>query len=63
MPAMLTPGVGQGGDLAQLFYVATAVEAGSAGADAMAGVEQNLVTIHSQIDANRDLSATLSYGA
>jgi NAD(P)-dependent dehydrogenase (short-subunit alcohol dehydrogenase family) len=34
-----------------------------AGADAMSGVEQNLVTIHSQIDANRDLSASLSYHA
>lgn len=34
-----------------------------AGADAMAGVEQNLATIRSQIDANRDLSASLSYDA
>lgn len=34
-----------------------------AGADAMAGVEQNLATIQSQIDANRDLSASLSYDA
>lgn len=32
-----------------------------AGADAMAGVEQNLATIRSQIDANRELSAALSY--
>jgi NAD(P)-dependent dehydrogenase (short-subunit alcohol dehydrogenase family) len=34
-----------------------------AGADAMSGVEQNLVTIQGQIDANRDLSASLSYDA
>jgi len=27
----------------------------------MAGVEQNLATIQGQIDANRDLSASLSY--
>jgi len=32
-----------------------------AGADAMAGVEQNLATIQGQIDATRDLSASLSY--
>src|SRR3954469_3418005 len=32
-----------------------------AGADARAGVEQNLATIQSQIDANRELSASLSY--
>jgi NAD(P)-dependent dehydrogenase (short-subunit alcohol dehydrogenase family) len=34
-----------------------------AGADAMGGVEQNLTTIQGQIDANRDLSASLSYDA
>jgi len=34
-----------------------------AGADAMAGVEQNLATIQEQINANRDLSASLSYNA
>jgi NAD(P)-dependent dehydrogenase (short-subunit alcohol dehydrogenase family) len=34
-----------------------------AGADAMAGEEQNLATIQSQIDATRDLSASLSYDA
>jgi NAD(P)-dependent dehydrogenase (short-subunit alcohol dehydrogenase family) len=32
-----------------------------AGADAMGGVEQNLDTIRGQIDANRTLSASLSY--
>ena len=32
-----------------------------AGADAVAGVEQNLATIQEQIEANRDLSASLSY--
>jgi NAD(P)-dependent dehydrogenase (short-subunit alcohol dehydrogenase family) len=32
-----------------------------AGADAMAGVEQNLDTIRGQIDAHRDLSASLSF--
>ena len=34
-----------------------------AGADTMAGVEQNLDTIHGQIDAHRDLSASLAYDA
>ena len=34
-----------------------------AGPDAMGGVEQNLTTIQGQIDANRDLSASLSYNA
>lgn len=34
-----------------------------AGADAMGGVERNLTTIQGQIDANRDLSASLSYDA
>ncbi|MGB7964175.1 MAG: SDR family oxidoreductase [Propionicimonas sp.] len=32
-----------------------------AGADAMAGVEENLATIRAQIKANRDLSASLAY--
>jgi hypothetical protein len=32
-----------------------------AGADAMAGVEDNLKTIQGQIDAHKDLSASLSY--
>ncbi|WP_285106352.1 SDR family oxidoreductase [Promicromonospora sp. MEB111] len=32
-----------------------------AGADATAGVEQNLATIQGQLDANRELSASLSY--
>lgn len=34
-----------------------------AGADGMAGEEQNLATIQSQIDATRDLSASLAYDA
>jgi NAD(P)-dependent dehydrogenase (short-subunit alcohol dehydrogenase family) len=34
-----------------------------AGTDAMAGVERNLTTIQDQINANRDLSASLSYDA
>ncbi|MDQ1579371.1 MAG: hypothetical protein QOD05_146 [Microbacteriaceae bacterium] len=34
-----------------------------AGADAMSGVEENLATILTQIDANRSLSAALSYDA
>ena len=34
-----------------------------AGADAMSGVEQNLATIQGQIDASRELSASLSYDA
>ncbi|MDR6905356.1 NAD(P)-dependent dehydrogenase (short-subunit alcohol dehydrogenase family) [Agromyces sp. 3263] len=34
-----------------------------AGADAMGAVERNLATIHGQVDANRDLSASLSYSA
>ena len=34
-----------------------------AGADAMAGVEQNLDTVRGQIDAHRDLSASLSCDA
>ncbi|PUB31998.1 short-subunit dehydrogenase [Promicromonospora sp. AC04] len=34
-----------------------------AGADATAGVEQNLATIQGQLDANRELSASLTYDA
>ncbi|MDH6293082.1 SDR family oxidoreductase [Rhodococcus opacus] len=34
-----------------------------AGADVMAGVEQNLATIQGQIEANRDLSASLAFDA
>lgn len=34
-----------------------------AGADGMASEEQNLATIQSQIDAHRELSASLTYGA
>ena len=34
-----------------------------AGADVMAGVEQNLATIQSQIDAHRELSASLEFDA
>ena len=34
-----------------------------AGADVMAGVEQNLATIQSQIDAHRELSASLGFDA
>lgn len=34
-----------------------------AGADAMASVEENLATIRSQIDANRELSASLAFDA
>lgn len=34
-----------------------------AGADVMANVEQNLATIQSQIDANRELSASLAFDA
>jgi hypothetical protein len=36
---------------------------GRAGWPSGAGVEQNLATIQSQIDANRELSASLSYDA
>ncbi len=60
----------QGGDPAKLAQaLVTLSDAGElplrfiAGADAMGGVEQNLITIHGQIDANRDLSASLSYDA
>ena len=34
-----------------------------AGADVMAGVEQNLATIQGQIDAHRELSASLAFDA
>ncbi len=33
------------------------------GGDAIGGVEQNLITIQGQIDANRALSSSLSYDA
>jgi NAD(P)-dependent dehydrogenase (short-subunit alcohol dehydrogenase family) len=60
----------QGGDpvkLAQALVTITELEQPPlrfiAGADAMASVEQNLATIQGQIDAHRDLSASLSYDA
>ena len=60
----------QGGDPAKLAQaLVTLSDSGQlplrfiAGADAMGGVEQNLATIQRQIDANRDLSASLSYDA
>ena len=60
----------QGGDPAKLAQaLVTLSDSGQlplrfvAGADAMGGVEQNLATIQGQIDANRDLSASLSYDA
>ena len=60
----------QGGDPAKLAQaLITLAVSGElplrfvAGADAMAGVQQNLDTIHTQIDAHRDLSASLSYDA
>ena len=60
----------QGGDPAKLARALVALsDSGElplrfiAGADAMGGVEQNLATIQGQIDANRDLSASLSYDA
>src|SRR3954449_1420518 len=58
----------QGGDPAKLARaLVTLSDSGElplrfvAGADAMAGVEQNLATIQSQIDAHRELSSSLSY--
>jgi NAD(P)-dependent dehydrogenase (short-subunit alcohol dehydrogenase family) len=58
----------QGGDPAKLAEAIITLSASGelplrfvAGADAMAGVEQNLDTIRAQIDAHRDLSASLSY--
>ena len=60
----------QGGDPAKLAQALITLSASCelplrfvAGADAMAGVEQNLDAIHAQIDAHRDLSASLSYDA
>jgi len=60
----------QGGDPAKLAQALITLSASGelplrfvAGADAMAGVEQNLDIIHAQIDAHRDLSASLSYDA
>jgi NAD(P)-dependent dehydrogenase (short-subunit alcohol dehydrogenase family) len=60
----------QGGDPAKLAQaIVTLSDSGAlplrfvAGADAMAGVEQNLDTIRGQIDAHRELSASLSYDA
>ena len=60
----------QGGDPAKLGRALVALsDSGGlplrfvAGADAMGAVEQNLATIHGQVDANRDLSASLSYSA
>jgi NAD(P)-dependent dehydrogenase (short-subunit alcohol dehydrogenase family) len=60
----------QGGDPAKLAQALISLSASGelplrfvAGADAMAGVEQNLDTIRGQIDAHRDLSASLSYDA
>jgi hypothetical protein len=60
----------QGGDPAKLARaLVTLSDSGKlplrfiAGADAMGSVEQNLATIHGQVDATRDLSASLSYDA
>ena len=58
----------QGGDPVKLANaIVTLSDSGAlplrfiAGADAMGGVETNLATIQGQIDANRDLSASLSF--
>jgi len=58
----------QGGDPVKLAKaILTLSDSGAlplrfiAGADAMAGVESNLATIQGQIDANRELSASLSF--
>ncbi|MFJ3404668.1 SDR family oxidoreductase [Promicromonospora sp. NPDC090134] len=58
----------QGGDPKKLAQALVALSASGhlplrfvAGADATAGVEQNLATIQGQLDANRELSASLSY--
>lgn len=58
----------QGGDPRKLASaLVTMSDSGSlplrfvAGADVMSGVEQNLATIQAQIDAHRDLSASLTY--
>jgi hypothetical protein len=60
----------QGGDPAKLAQALITLSASGelplrfvAGADAMAGVEQNLDTIRAQINAHRDLSASLAYDA
>lgn len=60
----------QGGDPAKLAQaLVTLSDSGElplrfvAGADAMEGVEQNLATIKRQIDANRELSASLVFDA
>lgn len=60
----------QGGDPTKLAAaLVTLSDSGSlplrfvAGADVMAGVEQNLATIQAQIDAHRNLSAALAYDA
>jgi NAD(P)-dependent dehydrogenase (short-subunit alcohol dehydrogenase family) len=60
----------QGGDPAKLAQALVTLSSSGelplrfiAGADAMGGVEQNLNTIRGQIDAHRDLSASLSYDA
>ena len=60
----------QGGDPAKLGRALVSLSDSSelplrfvAGADAMAGVEQNLATIQAQIDAHRELSASLTYDA
>jgi NAD(P)-dependent dehydrogenase (short-subunit alcohol dehydrogenase family) len=60
----------QGGDPAKLAQALVTLSSSGelplrfvAGADAMAGVEQNLDTIRAQIDAHRDLSASLAYDA
>jgi len=60
----------QGGDPTKLAQALITLSASGelplrfvAGADAMAGVEQNLDTIRAQINAHRDLSASLAYDA
>jgi NAD(P)-dependent dehydrogenase (short-subunit alcohol dehydrogenase family) len=60
----------QGGDPAKLgSAIVTLADSGElpqrfiAGADAMAAIEQKLADVQSQINANRDLSATLAYNA
>ncbi|MEG9224901.1 hypothetical protein [Aeromicrobium sp. Sec7.5] len=60
----------QGGDPAKLAVaLVTLSDSGDlplrflAGSDVMAGVEQNLATIQEQINAHRELSASLAYDA
>ena len=60
----------QGGDPAKLARaLVTLSDSGDlplrfvAGADAMAAVEHNLATLQDQIDAHRDLSASLAFDA